>query len=374
MLDILQITIVAMLPFCGFFYFVCLNELKYFPTINLTEGGDITLANQLRSVVIIGTGLVSSYSLMTLGHYFGLGGFETLNKPNIALLFVILGIFSFVLFLISRFMDKTIYQSIAKYEGYLDLEYKEYRKKIRDADILRKKSRNKAGEMSEINDRLEEDLKKSTTEQYELDGKIFATESEMQERQESLGRLKKQKSDSEKKIKDTKKQLVADDISIKKVSFEVDELQKQVDKVEAAFREKQNILQPLLETQKDKSSTLKEKNREYKFLVKLIADTEKDISVSTKELTSLKRKITAELKSNSKLYQNSAKVQENLTHKLAVLAELEQQIDNHQSIIDEYNIVELSAEDREKTLELLEKRLNKHFSESGSSGNKIFEN
>jgi chromosome segregation ATPase len=348
--------------------------MKYFPTISLTEGGDITMANALRLLTIISTALVLGYALMTFGHHvFEWGGLENLNKPNIVLFFAILGFISIALFLASRFIDKTIYQSIAKYEDFLDLEYKESRKKIRDADLIRKKSINKADAMSERNERAKEELAKSTAEQYALEKEVSDAESEMQENQKTLGHMKKVKSDTKKKIKDTKKQIEIDEKLIIKTRYEMAGLQNMIDNIEAAFREKQEILLPLLEVQKDKSSTLKEKKREFNFLVELIAKTQKNLSASTKELTSLKRKYKAKLKSKDKLDQNSARVQEELTRTLAEFLDLEKQISNYQSIIEEYSIAELSVEDSEKTLELLQKRINKQFSESESTTGKIFE-
>jgi len=349
--------------------------MKYFPTISLTEGGDITMANALRLVTIISTGLVLGYALMTFGHHvFEWGGLENLNKPNIVLFFAILGFISIALFLLSRFMDKTIYQSIAQYEDLLDLEYKEYRKEIRDADSIRKKLINKAGAMSERNERAKKELAKSTTEQYVLDKEVSDAESKMQENQKTLGRMKKEKSDTKKKIKDTEKQNELDTLLIEMVCSEVILVQKKFDEVEASFREKQQILQPLLEVQKNKSATLKERMKEHNSLVKLIGDTQKEISASTKELISVKRKCKDALKAKDKLGQKSPGVQDDLNRELANLADLEQQIDTYQGILDEYDIAVLSKEDQEKTLELFEKRLDKHYSDSESTTRKIFEN
>ena len=375
MLDILQLAILFTGLIVTPMYFVCLHEMKYFPTISLTEGGDITMANALRLVTIISTGLVLGYALMTFGHHvFEWGGLENLNKPNIVLFFAILGFISIALFLLSRFMDKTIYQSIAQYEDLLDLEYKEYRKEIRDADSIRKKLINKAGAMSERNERAKKELAKSTTEQYVLDKEVSDAESKMQENQKTLGRMKKEKSDTKKKIKDTEKQNELDTLLIEMVCSEVILVQKKFDEVEASFREKQQILQPLLEVQKNKSATLKERMKEHNSLVKLIGDTQKEISASTKELISVKRKCKDALKAKDKLGQKSPGVQDDLNRELANLADLEQQIDTYQGILDEYDIAVLSKEDQEKTLELFEKRLDKHYSDSESTTRKIFEN
>jgi hypothetical protein len=375
MLNILQLAILFTGLIVTPMYFVCLHEMKYFPTISLTEGGDITMANALRLLTIISTALVLGYALMTFGHHvFEWGGLENLNKPNIVLFFAILGFISIALFLASRFIDKTIYQSVAKYEDFLDLEYKEYRKEIRDADLIRKKSINKAGAMSERNERAKKELAKSTTEQYVLDKEVADAESEMQENQKTLGRMKKVKSDTKKKIKDTKKQIEVDEKLIIKTRSEMVGLQNMIDNIEAAFREKQEILQPLLEVQKDKSSTLKEKKREFNFLVELMAKTQKNLSASTKELTSLKRKYKAKLKSKDKLNQNSAEVRKDLASNLAKLVDLEKQMNNYQSIINENSIAELSVEETEKAIELFEKRLDKHYSDSESTTGKIFEN
>jgi len=359
--------------FVGPMFVICLHEMKYFPIISQIENSDVALANYLRIVAIIFTGLVFCYALMTVAHAIGFGGLETLNKGNVVLLFVILGIISGPLFLASRSMDKTIYQEYADYEELLDLEFKEMRTQLRKSDAIRENTINKVGTMSKRNNRLKKKLEESTKEQYGLEKKFFDIESVMREGQRTLDRVEKQHLLSKKKIKDTNEQIGKDEKSIKNVSSEVDELQKQVDEVEASFRENQNILQPLLEDKSALQKTLKEKNRMHNSLKKLIEKTQKDISASTKELTSLKRKCKAALKSKDKLDQNTPGVQEDLTRELAKLADLEQQINNYQSIFDEYDIAKLSVKDREKTLELFEMRLNKHYSESGSTTKKIFE-
>jgi len=301
--------------------------MKYFPTISLTEGGDITMANALRLMTIVSTGLVLGYALMTFGHHvFEWGGLENLNKPNIVLFFTILGFISIALFLLSRFMDKTIYQSIAEYEDLLDLEYNEYRKEIRVADSIRKKSMYKAGAMSERNELVKKELAKSATEQYDLDKKAFEIESEMQEKQKTLGRVKKEKSDTKKKIEETNKQKEL-------VSSELILMQKKLAAVKASFREQQNILKPLLKVQKNKSAELKESKKERDVLVKLIENTKKEISASTKELTSLKGKCKDALESKDELDQNLPGGQDDLNRDLTKLADMKQQIDSYQQTL-----------------------------------------
>ena len=122
----------------------CLQELKVFVGVETTENGDVRMANVFRTLTIIFSTLALSYAGWLTGYVLlEWGGVEQFLNDRVDLLLLTIGFIAVGLFLVTRFMDDQIYKSIAKEHQMLELDVAEYKKRIRERNLIQQSYVNK---------------------------------------------------------------------------------------------------------------------------------------------------------------------------------------------------------------------------------------
>ncbi|MFL2949052.1 MAG: hypothetical protein ACJZ40_01535 [Candidatus Poseidoniaceae archaeon] len=335
---------------------------------------DIKIANYVRIFTIIVSGLSLAYGLMMLGHVLGWGGLETMREPNISLVFVILGFLACGSFCGSRFIDRTIYKSVAKYEETLYLSDKQIKDKIRKQERIKKRDESKAIGLERALKRNKGKLEQATEEQYKQSQKASTLAKTLASTQKSVKNVVASIQQNKEEIETTEEQIKADVALIDLLNEDLNQLDTKLETVKKEHLEIQKILQPLTETRNLKKRTLNLRKEEYQNCVESIANSKKEIKAITSELNKLKKKSEKARKEESTLAENHEQMSQDLTSKEADLKLLRTQIKKYESMIEEYNIAELSEEKEKEVLEKLKKRTEEHFNQEQKGDDKIFTN
>lgn len=123
-----------------------------------------------------------------------------------------------------------------------------------------------------------------------------------------------------------------------------------------------------------KKRTLNLRKEEYQNCVESIANSKKEIKAITSELNKLKKKSEKASKEESTLAESHEQMSQDFASKEAELKLLRTQIKKYESMVEEYNIAELSEEKEKEVLEKLKKRTEEHFNQEQKGEDKIFTN
>ena len=371
---ILEFAILVLSFISAVIFHSCLQEARHFPSVSFSTNMDIKIANYVRIFTIIVSGLSLAYGLMMSGHGLGWGGLETMREPNISLVFVILGLLALGSFSGSRYIDQTIYRSIAEYEGILDLSLKEIKDKIRKEGQLKRKYESKAIGLERALERNIGKLEEATVEQFKQSQKASTLAKALASTQKSVKHVVASIQQNKEEIETTEGQMKADVALIDLLNEDLNQLDTKLETVKKEHLEIQKILQPLTETRNLKKRTLNLRKEEYQNCVESIANSKKEIKAITSELNKLKKKSEKARKEESTLAENHEQMSQDLTSKEADLKLLRTQIKKYESMIEEYNIAELSEEKEKEVLEKLKKRTEEHFNQEQKGDDKIFTN
>jgi len=352
----------------------CLQEMKHFPSVAFSTNMDIKIANYVRIFTIIVSGLSLAYGLMMLGHVLGWGGLETMREPNISLVFVILGFLACGSFCGSRFIDQTIYKSIARYEETLDLSLKEIKDKIRKEGRLKAMNESKAIGLERALERNKEKLEEATEAQFKQSQKTSTLAKALASTQKSVKHVVASIQKNKEEIETTEEQIKADVALVDLLNKDLNQLDTKLETLKKEHFEIQKILQPLTETRNLKKRTLNLRKEEYQNCVETIANSKKVIKAIASELNKLEKKSAEARKEESTLAENHEQISQDLASKQNDLKLLRTEIKKHESLIEAYNIAELSEEKEKEVLEKHKKRIEEHFTQEQKGDDKIFTN
>ena len=352
----------------------CLQEMKHFPSVAFSTNMDIKIANYVRIFTIIVSGLSLAYGLMMLGHVLGWGGLETMREPNISLVFVILGFLAFGSFCGSRFIDQTIYKSIARYEEALDLTLKEIKDKIRKEGRLKRINESKAIGLERALEKKNKELEELTKQDFDASRKASLLSKVLASTQKSVKQVVTLTSQTRKEIETTEGQIEADKALLPLLSEELNQLTIKLTTLQKDHHDIQPILQALMETKNLNKRDLRLRKKEYQDCVETIANSKKEIKSIANELNKLGTKSEKARKEESTLAENHEQISQDLASKQNDIKLLRTQIKKYESMIEEYNIAELSEEKEKEVLEKLKKRTEEHFNQEQKGDDKIFTN
>lgn len=371
---ILEYTMMILALISAVIFHSCLQEARHFPSVSFTTNMDIKIANYLRIFTIIVSGLSLAHGLMMLGHVFGWGGLETMREPNISFVFVILGLLALGSFSGSRYIDQTIYRSIAAYEGILDLSLRDIKIKIREKGRLKSMNETKAIGLERALEKKNKELEEITKRDFDASRKASKLSKALASTQKSVKHVVASIQQNKEEIETTEEQIKADVALIDLLNEDLNHLDTKLETLRKEHLELQKILQPLTETRNLKKRTLNLRKEEYQNCVESIANSKKEIKAITSELNKLKKKSEKARKEESTLAENHEQISQDLTSKQNDLKLLRTEIKKYESLIEEYNIAKLSEEKEKEVLEKHKKRVEEHFTQESKGDDKIFTN
>jgi chromosome segregation ATPase len=351
-----------------------LQEMKYFPRLSFSTNQDIQIANYVRMLTILVSGVSLSYGMLVIGHKLELGGWENLTHPKNDLLLLILSFIGLGCFFGSRFLDKTIYKSMAKYIDNLDLEGKELIDKIKKEGIIIEIAKNKASAMEKLVDERSQLLIQGTQERLDLEEtileqnrKLALTDDKIKKDMVMKGHLE---SNIEKKEGKYKAHLALIDVLKKDLTT----LGHEMSEVEKLLRKTDEKLQPLLQEANKKKGVLDLNQKEHQILIHSNEKTREEITSLTKKLKTLKQDSEKAREKESTLASDHEQMLQNLNQKESELVGLEKKISKYEKIVREFKVAEMSVESKQEHLELIQKRTEDHFNQESDGDGKIFTN
>lgn len=379
--SILDFLLTILTLFYAAIFHLCLQEMRNFPSVAITNTRDIQIANYVRLFTIIVSGLTLSYGLMMFGHYVGLGGLETLKDSNIKLIFVALGLVAIGSFFASRIIDQKIYVEIGRYENALNLSLAQLKQKIRETGSIKATAKSNADRLEKAIEKDNKILDKVTAAHYEESRKADNLSKEKKSITKSIRNLrammtktKQENTEKEEEIKDIQQKLKADVIMFDLVKEQTREIDESLQRVKDKKQKYEKILQPLMEkkTQKQKQLTLSTK--EYQICVDSIDKCKKEIVDLRSKIDNLKKKTKEAQKRKSDLALDHEYVLQELSSTEDEIKIVQKEIGKYQTIIEENNIAELTLEQQKEVKEMLKKQTEVHFTRERDGDDKIFEN
>ena len=351
-----------------------LQEMKYFPRLSFSTNQDIQIANYVRMLTILISGVSLSYGMLVIGHKLELGGWENLTHPKNDLLLLILSFIGLGCFFGSRFLDKTIYKSMAKYIDNLDLEGKELIDKIKKEGIIIEIAKNKASAMEKLVKERSQLLIQGTRERRDLEETISKQNRKLKSASNAIKNDMAMKGQLQSNIKKNQGKYKADLALIGLLKKDLTNLSHEMSEVEKLLRQTDEKLQPLVQEANKKKGVLDLRQKEHQILIHSNEKAREEITSLTKKLKALKQDSEKARGKESTLASDHEQMLQNLNQKESDLAELEKQISKYEQIVREFKITEMSVESKQEHLELIQKRSEDHFSQESDGGGKIFTN
>jgi len=372
--NIMEFSLIIMSFISLIIFHFSLQEMKYFPRLSFSTNQDIQIANYVRMLTILISGVSLSYGMLVIGHKLELGGWENLTHPKNDLLLLILSFIGLGCFFGSRFLDKTIYKSMAKYIDNLDLEGKELIDKIKKEGIIIEIAKNKASAMEKLVDERSQLLIQGTQERLDLEEtileqnrKLALTDDKIKKDMVMMGHLE---SNIEKKEGKYKAHLALIDVLKKDLTT----LGHEMSEVEKLLRKTDEKLQPLLQEANKKKGVLDLNQKEHQILIHSNEKTREEITSLTKKLKTLKQDSEKAREKESTLASDHEQMLQNLNQKESELVGLEKKISKYEKIVREFKVAEMSVESKQEHLELIQKRTEDHFNQESDGDGKIFTN
>ena len=373
MSDIMQWSVIVLGLISGPIVLVCRAENRNFPVISLTENGDVTIANVVRTSAMICLTGVLSYAMFIFGHKIGWGGLETLLDPRFDILVLSLGLVGISLFLGSRFLDEQIYKEVARYNELLELSISEYKKEIRKKSLIKELNANKSKMLNETVERLESELDHEQKEVYVLSRELDILEKKLDSKQRTQKNVKAQRRQIQKQIETTEQQIEIwnQDIEIK--TAEITTLSNELGELEKILEKTLEKLKPIIGDHEKLSKNKSKLEDSLKTKKELASKLATEIGTYSKQIRRMTRDIEIAEKNVNELEPKARDSKEKLAVLNNVMDAMQNRIKDFEKVMEDLEIAELTKEELDLLTLEYEKRLELHQANLEKDGKRIFE-